>query len=593
MNDAVATPEARPRTEDTRESPDAEDLRRLRELLLGPEQRHLRAIQARLDDPAAMARDLGRALPDVIARGSGDPRLSKALAPAVEDAIMSSVRRDPQPLAAALFPVLGPAIRQAIGHALGAMVDSLNRVVEQSVSWRALGWRLTAWRTGTSYAEVVLLNTLVYRVEQVFLIHRETGLLLLHVAVDPSVETDATMVSAMLTAIGDFVHDSFGSAEGEAVDTLRVGDRSVFVAQGPVAFLAAVVRGTPPATLQTVFQDALETIHLQHSADLDAFTGDARAFADARPLLRACLVSQTKAAAARGGAWRWWALAAVVLIAVVAWWSVDAWRDRQRWTSAVSLLKSQPGMVIVASKRRGGRYEVTGMRDPLAANPAAVLRQAGIDTSDIDLQWQLYQALEPSLVEARARAVLQPPAGVTLALDGGTLRATGAAPVRWTSEAGQVARAIAGVERFDASGVSDPALTQLVGEIEGASVRFLKGTTQLAPGQAGILDALLGNLKRLDQMAAGAGRQFGVAVVGHADSDGSPDANLPLSRARAEEIRDRARAAGLGALRIEAQGVGSQQPLAQGPAETDKQRNRRVSVRVSLAGVAGTGARSQ
>ena len=36
-------------------------------------------------------------------------------------------------------------------------------------------------RTGRSFAEVVMLRSLVYRVEQIFLIHRETSLSLLHV----------------------------------------------------------------------------------------------------------------------------------------------------------------------------------------------------------------------------------------------------------------------------------------------------------------------------------------------------------------------------------------------------------------------------
>ena len=69
---------------------------------------------------------------------------------------------------------------------------------------------MTAWRTGKSFAEVVLLNTLVYRVEQVFLIHAQTGLLLQHVVADAVTAQDADMVSGMLTAIRDFARDSFG-----------------------------------------------------------------------------------------------------------------------------------------------------------------------------------------------------------------------------------------------------------------------------------------------------------------------------------------------------------------------------------------------
>ena len=152
----------------------------LRSLLVGPEQRQLRALQTRLEDPAAQARDVSRVLATAVELRTHDPHLQRALAPTIEDAITASVRRNPRPLADALFPIIGPAIRKAIAATLNGMLESLNTTLEHSLSWRSLRWRLDARRTGRPFAEIVLLNTLVYRVEQVFLIHRPSGLLLQH-----------------------------------------------------------------------------------------------------------------------------------------------------------------------------------------------------------------------------------------------------------------------------------------------------------------------------------------------------------------------------------------------------------------------------
>ena len=181
----------------------------LRSLIIGPEQRELRALEARINDPGRVARDVSEVLPEAVLLRKHDPHLTRALAPTIEEAITTSVRQNPQPLADALFPVIGPAIRKAIAASLSGMLESLNRTLEHSLSWRALQWRLTAFRTGKSFAEVVLLNTLVYRVEQVLLIDRRDrpapaardGRL-------PPAQ-DADMVSGMLTAIHDFAHDSF------------------------------------------------------------------------------------------------------------------------------------------------------------------------------------------------------------------------------------------------------------------------------------------------------------------------------------------------------------------------------------------------
>src|SRR5688500_3811865 len=160
----------------------AEEFAELRAILVGPEQRHLRSLQARLDDKGAQTRDVSRVLPQAILLRKDDPQMTRALAPTVEEALTASVRRDPRPLADALFPIFGPAIRKAIAASLSTMLESMNRTLEHSLSWRAVRWRITALRTGQSFAEVVLLDTLVYRVEQVLLIERESGLLLQHLS---------------------------------------------------------------------------------------------------------------------------------------------------------------------------------------------------------------------------------------------------------------------------------------------------------------------------------------------------------------------------------------------------------------------------
>ena len=63
---------------------------------------------------------------------------------------------------------------------------------------------------------------LLYSVEQVFLIHRKSGLLLMHVAAKDSVLKDADMISGMLTAIQDFLSDSFAEG-GQELETVDAG----------------------------------------------------------------------------------------------------------------------------------------------------------------------------------------------------------------------------------------------------------------------------------------------------------------------------------------------------------------------------------
>jgi hypothetical protein len=555
----------------------------LRTLLVGPEQRQLRALQTRLDDPAAHAREVSRVLPAAVELRTNDPHLKRALAPAIEETIAASVRRNPQPLANALFPIIGPAIRKAVAAALTAMLESLNTTLEHSLSLRALRWRLDAWRTGKSFAEIVLLHTLVYRVEQVFLIHRPSGLLLQHLSATATSAADADMVSGMLSAIGDFVQDSFKVSDQDGLQTLKVGELAVWIEQGPHALLAAVVRGIAPAELRGTLQQTLETVHAQYADLLESFDGDAARLDGARPLLEACLQQQFRAPERRGRRLSAIVLLTAIVILALGAWMLVALRARARWNAYLEALRAEPGIVVVSTGREGGRYVVNGLRDPLARDPALLLAQPSFRSVDAVGRWELYQALHPSLVLARARQLLAPPDGVSLAFDAGVLSAAGAAPVEWIEQSARVAPLLPGVTRFDISPAVDAALPTLVGSIEAAMPLFVKGTTVFVAGAEEILGEQIGRISSLDALGRAANRRFTVELIGEADADGAPEANLPLSEGRAARVLRLLQAQRFERVAFRAVGIGSRQAADSSTGEEAKRANRRVSFRVTQA----------
>jgi outer membrane protein OmpA-like peptidoglycan-associated protein len=559
------------------------DLASLRAMLLGPEQDRLDALQARLDDPDARAEDIGAVLPRVLLQHAQDPNFARALTPPLEQAITASVQRNPKPLSDALFPVMGPAIRKAVSAGLAGMVESLNRTLEYSLSARSIRWRLEAVRTGKPFAEVVLLKTLLYRIEQVFLIDRRTGLLLQHVHASAIGVQDADMVSGMLTAIRDFVQQSFRTSDAASLDGLAVGNLSVLIEAGPHALLATVVRGTAPTDVRKLLQDTLESIHLQFGEPLAAFDGDASTLDPARPTLEACLYSQFRAEERKPRRTSALILIGAVALALVIWIGFS-WRAYSRWNGYVSALRTEPGLVVVSSGREGGKYVVSGMRDPLARDPSSLLAAHNLSADDVAFRWAPYQGLEPPLIAARAEAVLHPPDGVSLSVKDGVLSASGAPPATWVAEAARLTPFIAGLTRFDASGALDSAMRSAIGAIESEALLFVKGASRLAPGQEDALAHLVKNARDLDALAAASGQRLHLEIVGHTDADGPDQSNVPLSRARAETIAAALGASTLTHLDIAPTGVGSQDPAVAGQAESDKQRNRRATIHVTRGG---------
>jgi OOP family OmpA-OmpF porin len=223
------------------------ELARLRELLLGPEQDQLQKLQRRMDDPSSRAGELAEVLPEAV-RAARQAKLEKALHPVIEGAVREFVLKRPKELADAIYPIIGPAIRRAVAAAVRDLAESVNQVAEASLSYRGLRWRIDALLSGKSFSELVLARSMLFRVEQVFLIHRQGGLLLQHVAAKSAVVKDADMVSGMLTAIQDFVSDSFVAA-GQELEMVDVGEFKLWLQHGPLAVLAGAVRGSPAVGL--------------------------------------------------------------------------------------------------------------------------------------------------------------------------------------------------------------------------------------------------------------------------------------------------------------------------------------------------------
>jgi outer membrane protein OmpA-like peptidoglycan-associated protein len=69
-----------------------------------------------------------------------------------------------------------------------------------------------------------------------------------------------------------------------------------------------------------------------------------------------------------------------------------------------------------------------------------------------------------------------------------------------------------------------------------------------------------------------------IRVEAHTDNQGNPQANLTLSQQRADAVKDELRAAGIPSSRVQAVGLGAEQPIAPNSTPAGRERNRRVEV---------------
>lgn len=484
-----------------------------------------------------------------------DARLAEALRPAVTTALRNTVRDEPRMWADALFPVLLPAVRIAVSSALRGMVRTLNQALEQSLSLRSWKWRLEAWRTAKTLAEVVLLRTLVYRVEQLLLMDRRTGLLLASVAADDVVPHDNQLVSAMLTALQDFVADSFDIKTEGGIRELHVGEFILLVETGPRAALAAAVRGNPPSVLRETLRAAIDLIHQEFLTELVNFRDDTGPFEKSKTILEGCLQAQYQTPQS-GSYTKVWILVAVVVAALATWLGFRVVEDR-RWDRAVSVLRNTPGIVITQSER----YHLEGLRDPIATRPETLLENDGIDLRKVSLHFRPYLSLDPEIALQRARTALDAPDTVALSLDQGVLRASGAAPHSWLLQAGGAAARLTllGIRGIDLDGVTDRDMETLRAAIESARAGFDTGSSEFTPAQQRAAEAIAAQSRRWVDYATETGRTPRITVFGYTDPTGEDESNRALSRQRADRLARVLAAAGIPPAMLSAEGRGKAQ----------------------------------
>jgi len=288
----------------------------------------------------------------------------------------------------------------------------------------------------------------------------------------------------------------------------------------------------------------------------------------------------------------------MLILGFGVWLVFSAW-DYGRWSAYVERLRAEPGIVVVSTGKQGGKYFVAGLRDPLAADPLALQREAQLDPARVISQWELFQALHPQFILARAKAVLGPPETVTLRIENGILFASGAAPHQWIVEAQKLARAIPGVRTFSDKDLVDTDLLQARAlafkesasakeHIEKSVLRFAFGTADLFPGQDAVLEDLVAEVHKLFAAAQFVGQNVHVEIAGHTDQMGPPTTNQTLSQARANAVLSLLVAKGIpqASLSIAPAGVGV--PVQEEHTAQDRALNRSVTFSVVLTGTPST-----
>ncbi|GLO60069.1 hypothetical protein MACH09_05770 [Vibrio sp. MACH09] len=527
-------------------------MKHIRHLLLGDNNKLVR------DTMEENARDivsnvLTEALHD---RQKSDGTVSKVLTPLVEKSVEASVVARKEQFVSYLYPLVGSLVRKSVSAFLSELVEQTNALLESSLTYKGLKWRVKAWQAGVSYSQYVVSQTFLFRVEQVLLIHQDTGLLLNTVVKDKTQTTDADMVSAMLTAINDFVSDSFSQQDDsseQSLDEIKTDDFTLLIKRGPRAILVAAVSvsGTVPSHLGEQLQLTLEDIHRIYGDELETYDGNSAPFENTEQQLTDCLLSQQKQQEDVVKKRPWLALVLLFgLFSFIGYYLYERWQlDYYAWQ--VSQLPPAAGIVLLNAERCENEICVDVLRDPIAQPVTSWIGE----TASVDVPWQIneqpFQSLEPELLQRRINAILNDFPELTYE-SSNTQLVGELSPQRYrliqkridrlpdSPEMAKILQQVTVSQHSINGGLLDQFLfDQLITTIEGVSIHFENDQSSLNEQGVRALESLSGTVISVTEMSSKLKQSIQIVIMGISDPLGTKGYNQILSKKRADVVRDK------------------------------------------------------
>jgi outer membrane protein OmpA-like peptidoglycan-associated protein len=546
-------------------------LKTLRRILIGKEVDKA-AAAIRAESREMVADVLSEALHD---REKKDGSVQRIIQPIIAKSVEKSLINQRKDFIDYLYPLVGSLVRKAVSVFFTDFIEKTNEIIENSITAKGIKWRVNAWRSGISFSEYVASQTFVFKVEQVFLIHKDTGNLLKSVVADNFNEEDADLVSAMLTAINDFVADSFNRSDDRTeqhLDTVKTDDFTLLVRQGPQAILVAAVSGNISREATSQLQITLEEIQRIYLTDLKEYTGDSKPFDTADALLQDCLLAEVRdehQKTSKKPIFGW--LLVVGVLGIMAWYSFGWW-SASHTINKINELEQPPG-VLIQKLAADGRYDIKlyAMRDPAAQEIGAWLSQNSIEQKYISVAETPFISMDKELITQKISTIVDE--YETIDIDTQSMALAGNLELNEYQILKARIDRIPGAELFkinsqaiefidneidlsENNAVNEQIFIRLVGEISSIQIGFDVGETTLSPEQSTGLDKVSEHYNNIERLAKKLNRSTNLVIVGASDSTGERSFNQRLSGQRSLVVREALIARGLKPEHVFSVGIG-------------------------------------
>lgn len=178
------------------------------------------------------------------------PRL---FGPQITESIKKQIKESQDEVVEALYPIIGRMIKKYIASEIEKLSEKVDQQMELAFSWEGWKIRIKAWVSGTPQKELMLSKLIEPKIEEIFVVEQQSGLLMGSFSKGNTVDQD--MVAGMLTAIKAFVEDAF-TKEAQELASIDYDNFKITIKNFRSFFVAVVTSGG----MNTTFRDKLDDV---------------------------------------------------------------------------------------------------------------------------------------------------------------------------------------------------------------------------------------------------------------------------------------------------------------------------------------------
>ncbi len=554
-------------------------------------QTELQALETQIANKELFIKRLEPVIADLLERKIINSRdeMADALAPIMGEAIRHQISEAKEDIVDALYPIIGKTIRKSVAEAMKKLVENINQKIEQTFRNRIFSRKITSRITGVPNGELALRDALPFHVEEIFCIHKESGLLIAHESAHrANASVDENLVAGMLTAIRDFGADTLKSENPQEILEIQYEEYKIIVEIGLYSYLGVIVSGITPTDLKGELQKLDSKIHNNYHKILRNYNGEITQFGQITKFFRKFInyfnISPTTGLTKKPKSYFSYLiilLATLICMLIGIFYLkpyLGYYRLKQNFTSQIqnTELANQP----IKYQKHNDHLIITGMvsvpemKDRIneiiqkLPNSAKIENRLTI-TNIKQLEQELIRKINLKFMQNNDLPVKNPKFQIQ---DGALIIEGEVRDVGLQRAISYFLNEITDykiiVNLLQLTPAADVAFNQAKTAIEKIRINFAPGDSLIEATYTTQLDSLVRIIKRIDH--------YLLIVKGYSDSLANMAFNQKLSQSRVKAVSDYLRLQNIPATRLKSEFFGNSNPVAPNTTSEGRAQNRRV-----------------